>query len=347
MDVLRDCVNPGIAWKRVDWNGVGKRMEVAAENDGGWDDIRKIVDELPRKTGSRKRNCGWWNSGLERMAGDLKCAGWKKKVDRERWNLIRRVYRCNLIHAWYEYLKERLAMASNPEIFKMVKCLSGTRTVPYLINENNDRITSHEDISEEIGKQLGTGTGRIQTRNDANPVEIDITIEDLKREFDNWPKNTAAGHDGVSYPFLRMWFRKYPEHMLRVVTRSVRGGQDEWKDAMTILIPKAGKITYNSAKSWRMIHLLSVISKVIDRIILHKMTECIELGPTQFGSRKRMSCQDCVKICKDFLEYHEYPNCAMMTMDIAGGFDNIDRELLKDILTYRGCDANLVEWVGR
>ena len=98
-------------------------------------------------------------------------------------------------------------------------------------------------------------------------------------------------------------------------------------------------------KLLRMIHLLPTISQVLDRIILNKMTDCVELSETQFGSRKRRSCYNCVQICKDFLAFHGYKNCAVLTVDVAGGFDNIDTGLLMDPLMYRGCTENLIDWV--
>ena len=98
-------------------------------------------------------------------------------------------------------MKERLTKAKDPEIFKMVRHLSGSRTVPFMINSAGRRITSHQDISEEISKQLVSD--EVDTTNvmENKPLNIDISMSDLKSGLDALRSNTAAGHDGVSYRF--------------------------------------------------------------------------------------------------------------------------------------------------
>jgi len=48
-----------------------------------------------------------------------------------------------------------------------------------------------------------------------------------------------------------------------------------------------------------------------------------------------------------FLRHNEGFKCAMLSMDVEGGFDNIDIDLLCDFLTARECPANLIHWVRR
>jgi len=36
-----------------------------------------------------------------------------------------------------------------------------------------------------------------------------------------------------------------------------------------------------------------------------------------------------------------------MTMDVEGGFNNIDTSLLVDILKYKSCDNEIVKWIDR
>ena len=49
------------------------------------------------------------------------------------------------------------------------------------------------------------------------------------------------------------------------------------------MIRKGDKETYDVVKSWRMIHLLPVLSKVVDRIILLKVAKTVRLEDTQYG----------------------------------------------------------------
>ena len=47
----------------------------------------------------------------------------------------------------------------------------------------------------------------------------------------------------------------------------------KWKDADVVPIPKAKKTTYTIPKSWRAIHLLWVVSKSLERIVLRRLQE--------------------------------------------------------------------------
>jgi len=49
----------------------------------------------------------------------------------------------------------------------------------------------------------------------------------------------------------------------------------------------------------------------------------------------------------EFLRYNESFKCAMRSMDVEGGFDNIDIDLLCDFLTAQECSTNLIHWVRR
>lgn len=52
------------------------------------------------------------------------------------------------------------------------------------------------------------------------------------------------------------------------------------------LIKKDDKETYDVVKLSRMIDVLPTIVKVVERIILKKITDCVELEETQYSSRK-------------------------------------------------------------
>jgi len=49
----------------------------------------------------------------------------------------------------------------------------------------------------------------------------------------------------------------------------------------------------------------------------------------------------------EFLRYNEGYKCAMLLMDVEGGFDNIDVDLLSDFLAARESPAALILWVRR
>ena len=119
----------------------------------------------------------------------------------------------------------------------------------------------------------------------------------------------------------------------------------DWHSAEVVLIPKADKPHYDIVKSWRMIHLLPNVAKVVERIVLLRIAEHVVLGRTQFGSRRKRGVHDAMSVVFEFLRHNEGFKCAMLSMDVEGGFDNIDIDLLCDFLTAWECPTNLIHWV--
>lgn len=76
-----------------------------------------------------------------------------------------------------------------------------------------------------------------------------------------------------------------------------------------------------------MIHLLPTIAKVVERMILLRLSAVVDLESTQFRSRRRQGCHDALSIVYEFLRHNAGMACALMSMDVESGFDNIDLDL--------------------
>jgi len=70
-------------------------------------------------------------------------------------------------------------------------------------------------------------------------------------------------------------------------------------------------------------------------------------GQTQFGSRRKRGVHDTMSVVFEFLRHNKGFKCAMLSMDVEGGFDNIDIDLLCDFLANRECPPNRILWVRR
>ena len=178
-------------------------------------------------------------------------------------------------------------------------------------------------------------------------VDIRMTEGELKFALDTSPRNTAAGIDRMSYPLLRFWHKSDKEGMLEGLESMMREDVKDWHKAETVLIKKGDKERYDVVKSWRMIHLLPVVAKVVERVILGKMVKEVDLEDTQYGSRKNRSTHDMFKQIYEFVEHNRNMKCGMLSMDVEGGFDRVDIGMLCQILKDRGCSEGLTLWVKR
>jgi len=150
-----------------------------------------------------------------------------------------------------------------------------------------------------IAEQLEPGEEKDMVEEE---IEISVEMEDLKTAMKDSPSNTAGGIDKMSYPLMRFWMRKDGEKMLALVKEWIKKDCRDWHKAETILIRKGDKPRYDVVKSWRMIHLLPVMAKGVERIILGMMTKYVELEDTQYGSRKNRSTHDAFKQMLEFIE---------------------------------------------
>ena len=104
-------------------------------------------------------------------------------------------------------------------------------------------------------------------------------------------------------------------------------------------IPKANKATYTHPRSWRSIHLLSVVSKTLKRIVLLRLqqddtlpsntsnaTSPPPMGPTQFGSCISLGTSDAMRTYlrwRENVQAHDH-FVTLISADVEGGFDKVD-----------------------
>jgi len=209
------------------------------------------------------------------------------------------------------------------DAFGMVKQLEGRRAVPPMQTQEGQTVFEFDKVSDMIAEQLKPGEER---ERGGEEIEIEADMEGLKIALRDSPSNTAGGIDKMSYPLLRFWFRKDGDKMLALVNKWIKEDCWDWHRAETVLIKKGDKKRYDVVKSWRMIHLLPVIAKVVERI--RRMTKYVELEDTQYGSRKNRSTHDAFKQMSEFIEYSKGMKVGMVTMDVEGGFDKVEIDCL-------------------
>ena len=161
----------------------------------------------------------------------------------------------------------------------------------------------------------------------------------------------AAGPDGLKPVVLQ----HLPPEMINAITLifqaciALKHTPKVWRDTKVIFLPKPGKPTYDSPKSYRPISLSNYLLKALERLVVWKMDEDLKEAPLlsqQHGFTKGKSTESAISNTVDYIEQQlfERSHCLGMFLDISSAFDSISIDHIRDSLLKHNGDPDLVEW---
>jgi len=165
---------------------------------------------------------------------------------------------------------------------------------------------------------------------------------------------TAPEEDRISVDILKV-FWEWERHLFVELTRAcIRVGYHPavWKTAKGVVIPKANKPDYSQVRAYRVISLLDVIGKLVERTAAYLIADHLErskgLHEGQYGCHKRRATVDAVAILMNRTEQAwEKKNMAgTLLMDVQAAFNNTDSQLLRRSMEALGIQQDLIRWTG-
>ena len=123
------------------------------------------------------------------------------------------------------------------------------------------------------------------------------------------------------------------------------------KMANGVVLDKPGKPSYDSVSSFRIIVLLQTLSKILERIDASRLSAIARyvglLHRNQCGSLPSLSSFDACTALIDTVRTLQRPplKVSSLFLDIKGGFDNVDADILCSSLHSKGVNHYLVSWV--
>lgn len=149
----------------------------------------------------------------------------------------------------------------------------------------------------------------------------------------------APGPDGIPNVVLKTAIQAFPDMFRIVLQKCFDEGYfpDRWKIQKLVLLPKPGKQPGDPA-SYRPICLLDTLGKLLERIILNRLTHCTEsengLSRKQFGFRKGISTVDAIRTVVHSAEKAATQKrrgkrfCAVVTIDVKNAFNSASWEAI-------------------
>ena len=121
----------------------------------------------------------------------------------------------------------------------------------------------------------------------------------------------------------------------------------QWKEGIVIKLPKKGDL--RDCNNYRGIMLLSVPSKVLNRVLLERMREAVDpkLRDHQAGFRRNRSCADQIASLRIIVEQSLEWNSPLYInfIDYEKAFDSVDRETLWKLLRHYGVPEKIISLI--
>nr|CAH7736900.1 unnamed protein product [Callosobruchus chinensis] len=362
--VTEQCMQTQEKWREMDvkrlWTVFKNIVISSAENACGVSSMNKS-----------KKQTRWWSDEIKRQV----------KIKKEKWNAY---MDCKTSEKYDEYKKERIktkemvikAKKDSWEEFgrKMEQDSKGNQKLFYRVlkgmknpsqyhlqnikDKNNDIITEGPKIMERWRQHyhelLNTGItnnsnseGLILTQEKTVQIreQDKIQAEEVTEIVNALKRGKSAGHDGIAAEMLKHMGDSGTEMFTELLNKAWEEKQvpDDWKIGIIIPIYKKGDSM--DCNNYRGITLLSVPSKVYERLLDKKLREHIErdLDGAQSGFRKGHSIQDHIFTIKQVIQKSGTKNTELNLafLDLEKAFDSVSRSVIWDSLEKRGINTHL------
>ena len=123
------------------------------------------------------------------------------------------------------------------------------------------------------------------------------------------------------------------------------------KESITVILRKEGKKDYSLPGSYQPIALENTITKLIEKVLANRLTRIAEEGNlipwNQIGARKERSTSSAIGLITTCVEtaWRARPGSvvSLLSLDLAGAFDNVPHQTLLATLKRKGLPRWLVK----
>ena len=180
-----------------------------------------------------------------------------------------------------------------------------------------------------------------------------LTTEKIAAALSMCSLTSAPGPDGIPYSTWQQVKKINPSILLQILAPLVLLGYHpaSLKGSNGVVLDKPGKPSYESPFSCRILVLIRMFSKILERIIAARLLLAARLRdllhPNQCRSLAGLSTYDaCLTLINDLKTLQRpWLKVSSVLLDIKAGFNNVDNNTLPRILREGGIPPYLVTWV--
>lgn len=229
-------------------------------------------------------------------------------------------------------------MSDPTDVFRAVKWNRSEGSFPIApLQENSTVHTAPEDKASFLVRTLlqkAAGVGDIEPSpplSHPSPLPFPPVREHEAQKAIFSPKNSTPGQDNIPTSTLKKAWPSLRPAIVTLYQQCVESGwhPSPFREATLVALPKPGKRDRSSPRAYRVIALLSVLGKGLERLLAKRMAWVAithkVLHPQQFGALPGRSATDLAACLIHDVEEAWARGCkaSMLTLDVKGAFDAV------------------------
>lgn len=206
-----------------------------------------------------------------------------------------------------------------------------------------DKIEEDNDEHRKI-RNIANTSGILLPADTQDPL---FTEAELKYAINSFNPKKAPGLDGFTADICRYAIYTDAKVFLQIANKCLELAcfPTPWKEAAIVVLRKPGKTDYSNVKSYRPIGLLSVLGKVLEKMMVRRIRWHLlpHANPAQYGFVPQRCTEDALYDLMQHIHHNleSKKTSVVVSLDIEGAFDSAWWPAVKCQILQKKCPQNL------
>ena len=297
---------------------------------------------------ARKRFVAWRNANRPRDPNNPFFR--EMSVSRARFKLALRFIKHNENQLRQDAIANALCDVSEGKFWKEIKKLAPNNLpLPTNIDDATGKIEIAEMWKDHFKNLLNCVQGK-ECNNNFSSTIFDpnsmINSGEIEDAINKLAEGKSCGVDGIYAEHLKHCSTNYKNLIARCFTSFLIHGFLPESLMSVVLVPiikdKSGKI--NSKDNYRPIAIASTVSKLLEILLLERLSNYLLTTSHQFGFKAKHSTDACIYVLKEAVDFYvsQKSSVYLCFLDASKAFDRVNHHVLFDKLIKRGVPSYLV-----